>query len=98
MSNRRTKTTSQHFPDCPDPDHAPTVSFADVVRGQKESANGNGNASGKDNESGGGTDERLGAIHRELEDQVRDLNGKIAELTALIMAQQGVVGMSESPA
>jgi len=94
LSNRRVKTSSQHFPDFPDPDHRPAASFAEIVNGRKVSATWHGNRKegGREVEMGGSADERLGAIHRELEDQVRDLNGKIAELTALIMAQQGTAG------
>jgi TolA-binding protein len=98
LSNRRSKTTSQHYPDCPDPDHGPTASFIGVAQGRRESANGSEARREEGQELGANADQRLGTIHKELEDQVRDLNGKIAELTALIMAQQGAVGMSESPA
>ncbi|KAJ5042508.1 uncharacterized protein L3040_005051 [Drepanopeziza brunnea f. sp. 'multigermtubi'] len=80
LTNRTSgKANSQHFPDRPiseDGAHSPPEA-ATPVQGKKEGADLNGQV------MGGGVSNEV------LEEQVRELSIKIAELTALIMAQQG---------
>ncbi|PBP17410.1 receptor-activated Ca2+-permeable cation channel [Diplocarpon rosae] len=76
LTNRKSgKRGSQHFP-IPD-----TPNTEDGARSPKEE---NGNARGKKE-----GEQVVVVSNAQLENQVRDLSVKIAELTALIMAQQG---------
>ena len=83
LSNRANdKTLSQHFPEIPSEDggHSPGPQNF-IVKGKKE---------------GKGTVETVVVDNPALEQKVEDLSAKIAELTALIMAQQGAADPEES--
>jgi hypothetical protein len=78
LSNRtNSKVASMHFPDTPGEDGGSDDREHMVVKGKKE---------GKTSNDKGGV---VMVNNLELEDKVADLSAKIAELTALIMAQQG---------
>ena len=85
LSNRaNTKALSQHFPDIPNEDgtHSPgSQNF--VVKGKRD-----GKVDGKV--------EVVMVDNPALEQKVEELSSRIAELTALIMAQQGIPGAEES--
>lgn len=83
LSNRtNSKTLSQHFSEIPSADGAHSSGPQNyVVKGKKE---------------GKGTVETVVVDNPALEQKVEDLSAKIAELTALIMAQQGIPDAEES--
>ena len=80
LSNRAdNKTYSQHFPDVLDDDGAHSPGPQDFVVRSKKE----------------GKVETVVVDNPALEQKVEDLSAKIAELTALIVAQQGVTGEEE---
>lgn len=81
LSNRaNNKTHSQHFPELPDDDGVHSPGPQNFVVRSKKE----------------GRMESVVVDNPALEQKVEDLSAKIAELTALIMAQQGIAGEEES--
>ena len=81
LSNRaNNKTLSQHFPEIPNDDGAHSPGPQNFVVKAKQE----------------GRVETVIMDNPALEQKVEDLSAKIAELTALIMAQQGIPGTEES--
>lgn len=81
LNRANDRTLSQHFPEIPSEDGGHSPGPQNFVKGKKE---------------GKGTVETVVVDNPALEQKLEDLSVKIAELTALIMAQQGAADLEES--